>query len=190
MWRLDFGGGIGKFCMRRYGGFKGRTSRLFQDYEVLFMGMFKKKTTDNSEFNAFLGVGTEYRGKLDFVGMVRIDGQFEGEISTEGDLILGRKACVKGIVRVGRLTSCGRIEGDVVVKEQAILEATSVLTGSLNTPVLVVEKGAVIEGNIVMAKQGTSVKPRIVTADFGGNAAQSSTVEETVAKTGSDDSSV
>ena len=59
------------------------------------MGLFGNKKGDHSELNAFLGVGTEYRGKLDFVGTVRIDGQFEGEISTDGDLILeiGRASC-------------------------------------------------------------------------------------------------
>lgn len=135
------------------------------------MGLFSSKKSDSSELNAFLGVGTEYRGKLDFVGTVRIDGRFEGEISTDGDLILGRKASVTGTVSVGRLTSCGRIEGDVVVKERAVLEKTSVLNGTLNTPVLVVEQGAVIEGGIVMTKDGAAERPKVVSADFGGKAA-------------------
>ena len=153
------------------------------------MGMFSKKTTENSDLNAFLGVGTEYRGKLDFVGTVRIDGRFEGEISTDGDLILGRKAFIKGVVRVGRLTSCGTIEGDVVVKERAVLEKTSTLTGSLNTPSLVVEKGAILEGGIVMTTQGSAASTKVVAADFGGKVAQNLvTSEATVAKTGSDDS--
>ncbi len=151
------------------------------------MGLFGKKNKDNTEFNAFLGVGTEYRGKLDFVGTVRIDGRFEGEISTDGDLILGRKAVVTGTVSVGRLTSCGQIMGDVVVKERAVLEKTSVINGSLNTPVLVVEKGAIIEGGITMTKAGAeSAAPKVVVGDFGGDAAKPSISEEDVAKTGSD----
>ncbi|WP_319469545.1 polymer-forming cytoskeletal protein [uncultured Pseudodesulfovibrio sp.] len=164
------------------------------------MGIFSKKKSDNSELNAFLGVGTEYRGKLDFVGTVRIDGRFEGEISTDGDLILGRKASITGTVKVGRLTSCGRIEGDVVVKERSMLEKTSVLTGSLKTPVLVVEKGAVIEGSLAMTEGSTAVRPKVVTADFGGTSSETeeSRVEvaeteeskDEVAKTGSDNTSI
>lgn len=150
------------------------------------MGLFSKKNQDNSELNAFLGVGTEYRGKLDFVGTVRIDGRFEGEISTDGDLILGRKALIDGTVKVGRLTSCGQIRGDVTVKERTVLEKTSVLTGSLNTPVLVVEQGAVVEGSVVMTQDGAAESsPKVVTADFGGQPAPSS---EEIARTGSDDS--
>lgn len=151
------------------------------------MALFKKKTNDSSELNAFLGVGTEYRGKLDFVGTVRIDGRFEGEISTDGDLILGRKASIDGTVRVGRLTSCGHIKGDVVVEEKAVLEKTSVLSGSLSTTVLVVEQGAIIEGSVMMNAEGVTAKPKVVAADFGGVSAQAKDDDEVVAKTGSDD---
>lgn len=150
------------------------------------MGMFSKKTKDNTELNAFLGVGTEYRGKLDFVGTVRIDGRFEGEISTDGDLILGRKASIVGTVRVGRLTSCGEIRGDVHVKEQAVFEKTSVLNGSLDTPSLVVEKGAVVEGTVSMSGEAApAVKPKVVAAEFGVKTAAQEE-EAPVAMTGSD----
>ncbi|BCS88604.1 bactofilin family protein [Pseudodesulfovibrio sediminis] len=152
------------------------------------MGMFSKKNSDHSELNAFLGVGTEYRGKLDFVGTVRIDGRFEGEISTDGDLVLGRKAFIEGTVHVGRLTSCGEIRGDVYVKEHAVLEKTSVLNGSLTSPSLVVEKGAVLEGAVSMTGSSAVVgKTKVVSANFGGKPAQPETTESDVAKTGSDD---
>jgi cytoskeletal protein CcmA (bactofilin family) len=155
------------------------------------MGLFTKKKSENSDLNAFLGVGTEYRGKLDFVGTVRIDGRFEGEISTDGDLILGRKAHITGVVRVGRLTSCGRIDGDVVVKEHAVLENTSVLNGTLNTPLLTVERGAVIEGGVVMTGASAPARQKVVSADFGSRSAPAGVVQEVpVARTGSDDASM
>ncbi len=154
------------------------------------MGLFGDKKKDNTEFNAFLGVGTEYWGKLDFVGTVRVDGHFEGEIITDGDLILGRKAVVTGSVTVGKLTSCGRIMGDVVVKERAVLEKTSVIDGTLNTPVLVVEKGAIIEGGITMTKAGAeATNSKVVVGDFGGEAVKPSESAE-VAKTGSDNTTI
>lgn len=154
------------------------------------MGLFSSKKNESSELNAFLGVGTEYRGKLDFVGTVRIDGRFEGEISTEGTLILGRKATVTGSVRVGKLTSCGRIEGDVTVKERAVLEKTSVINGSLRTPSLVVEQGAVIEGGIVMTKESLAAESKVVSADFGGKSASESEADNVIAMTGSDTSNM
>lgn len=154
------------------------------------MGIFKNND-DKSELNAFLGVGTEYRGRLDFTGTVRIDGRFEGEITTDGDLVLGREASITGSVRVGRLTSCGRIEGDVVVEDRALLEKTSVLLGSLTAPSLVVEQGAIIEGGINMTGESGSVATKVVTADFGKSSQPErdggASREEPVARTGSDD---
>jgi len=157
--------------------------------EDMHMGLFGNSNhQESNELNAFLGVGTEYRGKLDFVGTVRIDGRFEGEITTEGDLILGRKASITGTIRVGKLTSNGSIEGDVVVKEKATLEKTSVLKGTLSTPRLVVQDGAVIEGGIVMTREGADVKNNVVAADFSQKSEeQSVSSEPAVAKTGSDD---
>jgi len=155
---------------------------------AMIMGLFaKKKKTENSGLNAFLGVGTEYKGKLDFEGTVRIDGNFEGEISTEGQLILGRKAIISGTVTVGKLTSCGEIKGDVRVKEEAVFEKTSVLCGSLVTPVLVVEQGAVIDGAVAMTKDKVvPVKPKVVSANFGAVSAPVAQDVPQVAKTGSD----
>ncbi|WP_147819883.1 bactofilin family protein [Salidesulfovibrio onnuriiensis] len=117
------------------------------------MALFNKKNIaegNPGELNAFLGVGTEYRGKLDFVGTVRIDGSFEGEISTDGTLVLGREATIKGTVRVGELSSCGKILGDVAVQGKAVLQQTSTLEGSLVAEKLVVEQGAVLQGDISM----------------------------------------
>lgn len=116
------------------------------------MGIFSKSSgqSDSSELNAFLGVGTEYRGRLHFVGTVRIDGMFEGEISTEGTLVLGNEAYIKGTVDVGDLVSNGKINGDVTVRNRTILQKGASLNGSLSTPALIMEKGAFLEGNICM----------------------------------------
>ncbi|MBU1248812.1 MAG: polymer-forming cytoskeletal protein [Proteobacteria bacterium] len=105
----------------------------------------------SGEFNAFLGAGTEYLGRLDFVGTVRIDGIFHGEIVSEGALVLGREAIIQGQISVGTLFSDGKIVGDVEVKSKAVLQKNSTLEGSLKTPALVVEEGAAIEGSLEMS---------------------------------------
>ena len=91
------------------------------------MGFLSKKISGSSdthtgELNAFLGAGTEYRGRLDFVGTVRIDGLFHGEIISKGALVLGREAVIQGRVSVGTLFSNGRIVGDVEVVTKAVLQ--------------------------------------------------------------------
>ena len=47
------------------------------------------------EITTILGKGSAFDGKLTFEGAVRIDGEFSGEIRTDGTLIVGETAEVK-----------------------------------------------------------------------------------------------
>lgn len=102
------------------------------------------------EFNAFLGAGTTYQGHLHFAGAVRVDGQFTGEINSEGTLILGKDAQVSAKVDVGQLILSGQISGEIHVSKRTILHKTARLIGNLHTPILIMEEGAVIQGAINM----------------------------------------
>lgn len=102
------------------------------------------------EINAFLGSGTVYKGKLNFQGSVRIDGVFNGEVHSEGTLIIGKDARVEGMVRVGQLILSGNIQGEIIATQRAVLHKTANLLGSLHAPILMVEEGARVEGQITM----------------------------------------
>ena len=115
------------------------------------MGLFSKNKNIGNNLNAFIGDKTEYKGRLDFSGAVRIDGRFEGEIISDGRLILGRNAEVEGVVRVGELMCNGKVTGDVFVTENTTLLKHSVVTGTVSTSKLSIEEGAVIEGGISMS---------------------------------------
>ena len=102
------------------------------------------------DITAFLGSGTVYNGHLSFVGSVRIDGQFTGEIKSEGTLILGKDAKVEGTIQVCHLVLSGNLHGDVLVTGKTILHKTANLTGNLNTRSLIIEEGAMLQGTINM----------------------------------------
>lgn len=107
------------------------------------------------EINAFLGTGTNYHGKLNFQGAVRIDGSFQGEVSSDGTLVVGREAVVEGQVHVGQLVLSGTIRGEVDAKEKVVLHKTAQLIGNIKTPSLVVEEGAKLEGKLDMGTLST-----------------------------------
>ncbi|WP_035040604.1 polymer-forming cytoskeletal protein [Desulfovibrio sp. X2] len=102
------------------------------------------------EINAFLGAGTAYQGKLHFQGSVRIDGVFHGEVTSDGTLVVGQEADVQGQIHVGQLVLSGRMTGEVHAREKVVLHKTANLQGSLYSPVLVIDEGAVVEGTITM----------------------------------------
>lgn len=106
------------------------------------------------EINAFMGVGTSYRGKLEFKGTVRIDGEFEGEIESQGTLIVGNEARVRGNINVGQLVLSGSLEGELKAQTKVVLYKQANLRGKIVTPVLLVEEGAVVKGEIDMNQEG------------------------------------
>lgn len=102
------------------------------------------------EINAFLGAGTNYHGRLHFQGSVRIDGNFTGEVESEGTLVIGHDAVVEGTIKVGKLVLSGKLKGEVMSQGKVVLNKTAEMRGNIHTPVLVVDEGAVLEGKLTM----------------------------------------
>ncbi|WP_084458105.1 bactofilin family protein [Desulfocurvus vexinensis] len=140
------------------------------------------------EINAFLGTGTTYQGRLDFQGSVRIDGTFKGEVASQGTLVIGKDANVEGTVNVGQLIISGRLQGEINAKDKIILHKTANVVGSLSSPVLVIEEGAVLEGQITMGgkgiKKGAAPAPGSAAAPGQGDSATSNKPEPPAQKTG------
>lgn len=126
------------------------------------------------EINAFLGSGTHYQGKLNFEGSVRIDGTFTGEIQSEGTLIVGKDAKVQGQVWVGQLILSGHLQGEIEAGSKVVLHKTANLVGSMNTPTLVIEEGAVLEGQVTMNKAQSGKNEKKSAKRFELGAAESS----------------
>jgi cytoskeletal protein CcmA (bactofilin family) len=119
------------------------------------------ESADNSsgELNAFLGTGTRFTGHLHFEGSVRIDGHFQGTISSPGTLILGREAVIKGEIDVSSLNANGTIVGTVRAARHVHLHEHAVFDGLLVTPALGMDEGAIINGTIEMHHNSLDSKP-------------------------------
>lgn len=106
-------------------------------------------------FNAFLGAGTNYNGTLTFQGAIRIDGTFTGAINSDGTLIVGHNAVIEGTLRLGSLVCNGRLNGDIKAAEKVVLNKSAVVTGTVQTPVLSMEEGAKLDGELSMTASKT-----------------------------------
>ena len=102
------------------------------------------------DVSAFVGEGVEFKGVISYEGTVRIDGQLEGEIYTQGTLIVGQGAVIDAKVEAGTIVCRGRIVGDIVAKEKIQLLAPAVLNGSLQTPSISMEEGVLFNGTCKM----------------------------------------
>jgi len=109
----------------------------------------KKKGND---VKAFLGAGAEFEGKLVLSGSVRIDGNFKGEITGTGTLVIGECATVQADISIDNLLVFGDIQGSVATKNRVEISSSGRLSGAVATPVLIVEEGAVLDGKCRMKK--------------------------------------
>lgn len=101
---------------------------------------------------AFVGKGVEFKGIISYNGTVRIDGVLDGEIHTEGTLLVGEEAVLTAKVSAGTVVSKGKITGDIIAKEKIRLLAPAVLNGSVKAPMLSMEEGVLFNGSIEMSR--------------------------------------
>jgi len=98
----------------------------------------------------YIGKDTEFEGKLKFYGTIRIDGHFRGEIMGEGTLIVGEGAIIESDIHVSQIFNSGRIKGDVTADNKIEIRAPGKILGNIQSPSIVINEGATIEGNCRM----------------------------------------
>jgi cytoskeletal protein CcmA (bactofilin family) len=102
------------------------------------------------DISAFVGKGVEFKGTISYSGTVRIDGHLEGEIHTDGVLLIGEEAIIQAKISAGTIVCKGKITGDVVAKDSVKLRAPAIMNGSVKTPVLSMEDGVLFNGALEM----------------------------------------
>ncbi|MBU6434847.1 MAG: polymer-forming cytoskeletal protein, partial [Nitrospirae bacterium] len=111
------------------------------------------------DVSAFVGKGVEFKGTISYSGTVRIDGYLDGEIHTDGVLLIGEDAVIQAKITAGTIVCKGKITGDVVAKERVKLRAPAVMNGSVKAPILSMEDGVLFNGALEMA-HGVRELPR------------------------------
>ena len=118
------------------------------------------ESLDGADVIGFVGKGVEFKGIISYNGTIRIDGHLDGEIHTEGILLVGEDATLSAKVSAGTVVSKGKITGDIVAKEKVRLLSPAVLTGSVKSPILSMEEGVLFNGNCEMARAEVRELPR------------------------------
>lgn len=116
-------------------------------------GMRKETPIEKSDIKAFLGPGSQFEGKLLFDEIVRLDGTFRGEVTSRDTLIVGETADIQAEVTVGTLILSGRFKGNIKATRKVELRAPAQLEGNIETPVLVVEEGVLLNSTLSMKRE-------------------------------------
>lgn len=104
------------------------------------------------------------KGDVNCEGVMRIEGEIEGNIRGNGEITIAETGKVKGDIAARKVIVIGHVEGNIVAKESVELIAQSSVVGDITAEKISIEEGAVIEGKCITKKPEqpkTTIPPKI-----------------------------
>lgn len=108
---------------------------------------FKKRIEEK-----VLDVDAAMQGTLSFKDPVnlRINGKFEGNLDTKGNLTIGQSAIVSADIVGDNIIVGGRVRGKITAKEMLTLLPSAIVEGEIYPARLNIAEGAVLDGRCSM----------------------------------------
>ena len=102
--------------------------------------------------------GVEMNGRLVVEQSLLIEGEFRGELESAGSVFVSETGTVEGPIRARTVEIRGAVVGDVVASREVVIFATGRLHGDVETPSLVVVRGATFNGRTRMYRPESSIQ--------------------------------
>ena len=115
--------------------------------------MFAEKKKNSSEFSKLpnhIGATSKMKGDITSQEDFRIDGKFEGNLTTTAKIVLGEKGVLDGNIKCGNAEILGKVSGDFVVENLLSIKSTAVIDGNVVVGKLAIEPGAVFNATCQM----------------------------------------
>lgn len=102
------------------------------------------------EFPTIIGPDATFKGEISFEKGLRLQGKFEGKITTGGKLHVAREARMQADVEATAIIVEGEVRGNLNATERIEFKSTARYEGDLRASKLVVDEGAVFSGNVTV----------------------------------------
>jgi len=138
-------------------------------------------TKSQALINSIIGDGTRFRGDLDLKGLLRIDGDFEGNIRTDGRVLVGKGGRARCLINADTVVVGGIVKGDVKAARKIVLLSTCIMIGNIRAPQIIVEEGVLLHGHCTISEDSQilasapSGEEALFSVDWGGSPDQSLT---------------
>jgi len=99
---------------------------------------------------AVIGKAITIRGEIEGRQDLRVEGVVEGHVRLDAELVIGEGGTVKGEAHVAVLTVEGHFDGIAMTDELAHLMPGCDATGTITSPRVVIEDGALFTGTLDM----------------------------------------
>lgn len=116
-------------------------------------GSSKKSVNSISQMETVVGRDTIVKGTISSKGTIRIDGRFEGDINTKGNIMVGENAVITAQITASNGTIAGMVYGNIDVSEKLELLPSARMYGDIKVGVLTISEGATFKGSCEMRKE-------------------------------------
>ena len=102
---------------------------------------------------SFIGETMDIKADITSDENVTIEGKVNGKIEISKTLIIGKNGSVKADIKAAVVRIFGEAKGNIVASEKVEILAQGRYTGNIQSQKLVVEEGAILNGNINQKKE-------------------------------------
>ena len=124
----------------------------------MFGGKKVTASFSGDQIETIIGRDTQFKGSINAGGTIRIDGKFEGDISSTGDAIIGETGNITAQVKARNATIAGVVNGNIDISDKLELLSSAKVYGDLKVGVLIIGEGATFKGACEM-RQDSGIKP-------------------------------
>jgi cytoskeletal protein CcmA (bactofilin family) len=103
-----------------------------------------------------IGEGTVLEGTVRADGDLNINGKVVGKVLVKGKVVVAQSGVIEGEMAATSADLGGTFDGTATVEERLTLRSNARVTGTLNVARLVIEEGAVFDGDVTMGKRTVS----------------------------------
>jgi len=106
----------------------------------------------------------EITGNLKFSHDLTIDGKIKGNVTSNGNLILGENALIQGEIKTKSVTIYGSVEGNLIVSEGVALKAEASVKGDIQAGTMSIEAGASFVGRSTVGSKSNELQDKAARA--------------------------
>ncbi len=129
---------------------------------------------DDISINTIIGKGSAISGNMKVNGFIRIDGDIDGSLETDGNVIVGENARIRGDLTAKSVIIGGIIKGNIKASESVKILAEAAVIGDVISRKVQVDGSAIIHGHCI------SIKDEAEYGKTSGEYLQSKAIKEKV----------
>lgn len=112
--------------------------------------MPKRLSSKVRKIDSFIGTNSTLSGDIFSKSSLCVEGVVEGNIFSDGAVIVGKTAYISGNIEAHNTAVSGKVKGNIIVKDYAKLTSSCIVDGDIHAANFIADEGAVFNGKCYM----------------------------------------